>query len=219
MTWLVSSVPSAFGRMRKYKISVNLEYSIESTFSDYYVMAIGGPDNFREDIFKDYKKSPSRVKSKSLRPSWFKDLKLYAIECENTVVTDNIEADDQIRIWAGQLKKFGTDFVVCSVDKDLDCISGNHYNPVKRIIYRVTHDDADYFYLNAPNTGVKVVAAGSNYRDALFLNESGDLYGCGQGRGLGLGGAYNFLSPTFILGNSANWVSNLVCCSIYSLLL
>ena len=59
--------------------------------------------------------------------------------------------------------------------------------------------DVDYFYLNAPNTGVKVVAAGSNYRNVFFLNELGDLYGCGYSVGLGIGGSSD--TPTFVTGD------------------
>ena len=62
--------------------------------------------------------------------------------------------------------------------------------------------DSEYFYLNAPNTGVKVLAGASNYRAAYFLNELGDVYGCGFGTSLGLGGGYaSVLSPTYITGD------------------
>jgi predicted methyltransferase len=47
-----------------------------------------------------------------------------------------------IRIWANQIK----DYIVISVDKDLDCIEGKHYNPRKDLVYTVNEDDANYNY-------------------------------------------------------------------------
>ena len=62
--------------------------------------------------------------------------------------------------------------------------------------------DSEYFYLNAPNTGVKVLAVASNYRTAFSLNELGDVYGCGYRASLGIGGgSSNVSSPTYITGD------------------
>jgi 5'-3' exonuclease len=117
----------------------------EDLFAEDYVMALGGPDNFRVDLYDEYK--ANRSKSKSTRPEWFLDLKSdIANEYENCILTDYCEADDMVRTWAEDCRKGGKDFVVVSVDKDLDCIEGKHYNPRKSELYEVNNFDADRHY-------------------------------------------------------------------------
>lgn len=120
---------------------------LEQLFTKDYVMAMGGPYNFRDDLYSEYKKSPSRVKSKSTKPDWFDDLKSWTVDYyEGCILTDNCEADDMIRIWAIELDKANISRCVVSVDKDLDCIPGLHLNPRKDLIYTVSEEWADYFY-------------------------------------------------------------------------
>jgi len=118
-----------------------------ATFSDDYVMALGGPDNFRNDLYSEYKASASRVKSKSSKPDWFNDLKSWIVEeYEYAVLSDNCEADDLVRIWHLELESAGMPYCVVTVDKDLDCCFGNHYNPRTKQIYQVTKEYAMRFY-------------------------------------------------------------------------
>jgi len=121
---------------------------LENTFATDYTMAFGGPSNFRDDLYADYKKSPSRVKSKSTRPEWFDDLKSFALSYEGAVICDGYEADDQVRIWAEECRQFNyyVPHIICSVDKDLDCISGAHYNPRTKAVYHISPDQADQNY-------------------------------------------------------------------------
>ena len=120
---------------------------LEELFTEDYVMAMGGPDNFRDTLYSEYKKSNSRMKSKSTKPSWFDDLKSWTVDYyEGCVLTDNCEADDLVRIWSLELDKANIPRCVVTVDKDLDCIPGNHYNPRKGEFYTVSEDWADYFY-------------------------------------------------------------------------
>jgi len=115
---------------------------LEDLFTNDYVMALGGPDNFRVDLYPKYK--ANRSKSKSTRPDWFLDLKSDVVnEYDGCVLTDNCEADDMVRIWANECKQ---PYVIVTVDKDLDCIEGLHYNPRKKETYTIDKDYADYFY-------------------------------------------------------------------------
>ena len=118
----------------------------ESCFSTDYVMAFGGPNNFREDLYVEYKKSPSRKKSKSNKPEWFDDLKSYAASLEGADLCEGCEADDMVRVWANEAAKVAWPYIVVSIDKDLDCIPGKHYNNRKLEFYDIDEDYADYFY-------------------------------------------------------------------------
>ena len=125
---------------------------VVSTFSTDYVMAIGGPDNFRVDLFSDYK--GNRKKAKDNRPDWFDDLKSWSADSdENTILTDNCEADDMVRVWANQCDEASIDRVVVSIDKDLHCITGPHYNPRTKAIQTITPEYAEKFYWQQVLTG------------------------------------------------------------------
>jgi hypothetical protein len=131
----------------KKKFQSIFEDITNSLFTEDYVMAMGGPDNFRLDLYVDYKASKGRVKSKSTKPDWFDDLKSWTVShYDGCILTDNFEADDIVRVWALELDKAGINRCVVTVDKDLDCIPGNHYNPRTKAIYQVSEEWADYFY-------------------------------------------------------------------------
>lgn len=127
---------------------------IENTFSTDYVMALGGPDNFRDDLYVDYKKSASRKKSRSTKPDWFFDLKS-SIErdYDGCIYSDYCEADDMVRIWAYECDSNDVPRVVVSVDKDLNCIEGLHYNPRNGSIYTMEPEVANRFYWTQILTG------------------------------------------------------------------
>jgi len=58
------------------------------------------------------------------------------------------EADDLIGMEAGRLRNEGKPHIIVSIDKDLNCIPGLHYNSVNNDLYNVTEEEALYnFYL------------------------------------------------------------------------
>lgn len=128
----------------KEKFDSVFQETLDSVFATDYVMAFGGPNNFREVLYADYKKSSSRMKSKSNKPEWFNDLKSYAANLEGACLCDGYEADDMVRIWAEEARAVAWPFVVISIDKDLDCIPGKHNR--RGFIYDIDEDYADYFY-------------------------------------------------------------------------
>lgn len=138
----------------KENFSKLLEEVLESLFTEKYVMAIGGPDNFRLDLFPDYK--GNRTKAKKERAEWFYKLKSWVSTLEGVVESDNCEADDLIRIWSLECDKADIPRCVVSVDKDLDCISGLHYNPRNKSIYEVSEEYAERFYWQQVLTGDSV---------------------------------------------------------------
>jgi 5'-3' exonuclease len=116
---------------------------IESTFSDDYLIAVGSPKNFRDILYPEYKQTAGRVKARQNKSEYFDDLKEYLITKENTVQAIGFEADDLLRIWSEQANE---PFIVCSVDKDLKCISGLHWDLRKQVVDKVDKDRANSFY-------------------------------------------------------------------------
>jgi 5'-3' exonuclease len=137
----------------KLRLDEVLQAVIENTFCDDYLIAIGGPNNWREEFFSEYKKSPSRLASKKNRAEHFDALKDIFCNYPNAVVAHGFEADDLIRIWALQAIEAGDQYVVCTIDKDLDCIPGNHFKPGRDEHYKVSEDEADVHYWRQILTG------------------------------------------------------------------
>jgi 5'-3' exonuclease len=132
----------------KKHIKTQIDWVVEDNFSTDYLIATGDPgkSNFRDLLHPGYKKSNSRDKSRKDRPEWYEKLRDYLLAQDNVVVSYGCEADDLIRMWARQAEDAGDPFIVSSIDKDLDCIPGMHYNPRSRETYEVTADYANAFY-------------------------------------------------------------------------
>lgn len=130
----------------KQRLQEILEGVVENTFSDDYIIAVGGNSNFREEFFYLYKKSPSRLKAKEQKSTWLPELKQHLRDHAYAVTSHGCEADDLVRMWSIQAKEANIPCVIITIDKDLDCIPGLHFNPIKEIAYTVTEDEADEHY-------------------------------------------------------------------------
>ena len=128
----------------------------ETLFSDYYKMAVKGKSNFRDELFEGYKAHRKNTARNKFVPM----LRSKAVEEGMAVEADNMEADDCLRIWAEEARNKGTPFIVCSVDKDLKCIVGSHFNLKKNIFSKVTEWEATKFFYEQvlqgdPTDGIK----------------------------------------------------------------
>lgn len=110
----------------KYKINSILR----AVKADTYMGYLTGDNNFREDIAvtKPYKGNRDRT----LKPVHYDAIKFYLVNHHNGVYVDNMEADDAMGI-DQYVSKNST--IICSIDKDLDQITGWHYNWNKDKIY------------------------------------------------------------------------------------
>lgn len=132
--------------IKKYHKSIT--QIVESCFTEDYMIAIKGQGNYRNDIYPDYKanRKPADPNKFNAHSHYVSDLRAHMIKTGVAVPADNREADDLIRIWAEECKAVGKDYIICSIDKDLKCIPGKHYNIKKNTITEVSEDEADSFY-------------------------------------------------------------------------
>ena len=93
---------------------------LETTGADDYEAFISGGNNFRYRIFPDYK---ANRKGKP-QPIYRAEANAYLVTEYGAKVTDGYEADDGIGIATNRLDSF----IICSIDKDLKQIAGEHYN-------------------------------------------------------------------------------------------
>lgn len=118
----------------------NIKVSVESLRKLYpkakLSFYISGSSNFRNSYISDYKANRKDVR----RPHHLSAAKQYILNRYKGEVMEGLEADDIIGCRAEVLRKASKDYVVCSIDKDLDMIPGKHYNWRRGEEYEVTED-------------------------------------------------------------------------------
>jgi DNA polymerase-1 len=112
-----------------------IDNTLAETGADEFSIFLSGEKNFRYDIYPEYKANRTAPK-----PRHLKDLKNYLVEKYNAQVADCCEADDLLGIAQCQAEKLrkgplpiGVEWppdetIICSIDKDLRMIPGNHYS-------------------------------------------------------------------------------------------
>jgi hypothetical protein len=116
--------------------------TMSATFATHRRGATKGVGNFRQDMFPAYKANRSRNVTNKFVPL----LREWAIENGYAVEAHGQEADDYLRIWAEEHRLRGEEFCVVSIDKDLKCIPGYHYNPWTNTHLHQTEEDAMQLY-------------------------------------------------------------------------
>ena len=110
-----------------------------------------GKQNYRFDIAKTAPYKGTRVAEK---PKHLGIIRQYMIDAWAFSVQEYQEADDAIGIRAYSLGE--EDYVICSIDKDLDNIRGKHYNFVKNEHYNITEEVAIKNFYRQVLTGDRV---------------------------------------------------------------
>jgi 5'-3' exonuclease len=102
----------------------------ERFFCDDFLMAVQGKGNYR----------PTEISS--MVPI----LRTLAVYEGLAIASSGCEADDLIRIWAEECRRADREFVIISLDKDLQCIPGKHHVIHKNITIDVSEFQAMYNY-------------------------------------------------------------------------
>lgn len=114
-----------------------------------FKLFLTGSGNYRDNI------STTRVykgnRDPQHRPEYYDEIRQYLIEYCGAVVVEGKEADDQLGI--EQWKHKDKSSVIVTIDKDLDCIPGWHYNWVKKVLYYQTIAEANKAFWTQVLTG------------------------------------------------------------------
>ncbi len=103
---------------------------------------LSGNNNFRYGVYPEYK--ANRITAK--RPRWEKEVKQFLTDVWGAQWSDGCEADDMLGVRQMELLGRQEPVVICTIDKDLDMIPGDHYNFVKKEKYFVTDEEAIRFF-------------------------------------------------------------------------
>jgi len=114
-------------------------------------LLLSGPGNYREWMatIRGYK---SNRKEES-KPHYYQFMRNLMCDEWAAEVVEGCEADDWCSILAQEYRLEHERCLVCSIDKDLDQIPGNHYNYQKDVFYRVTREDALLFFYTQALSG------------------------------------------------------------------
>jgi DNA polymerase I len=145
---------------------------LETTGATEYECYISGANNFRYRINPDYKAN----RKDKVDPIYRSDANAYLVSAFGAKVTDGYEADDGLGISATRSFVENSPFVICSIDKDLKMLPGDHYNWRKNIFDHVTPiDGLRSFYrqlLTGDRTdGIRGVGGIGDVKSARIIND------------------------------------------------
>jgi DNA polymerase-1 len=110
-----------------------IDKTLHETGADEFSIFLSGKNNFRYEIYPEYKSNRTQPK-----PRFLKEVKEYLIEKYRAEVSDGCEADDLLGIAQCRAAEendgcaFGlynvSPTIICSLDKDLRMIPGRHYS-------------------------------------------------------------------------------------------
>jgi len=126
---------------------IGVDNTYSGCYADEWKLYLTGKNNFRLDIATTAVYKGNRTAPK---PAHLPTLRKYLVDEWGAVVVDGQEADDAIAIEATKLQ---SNFVIASVDKDLDQIAGWHYNFVKKVGYNITPEEGMYRFYKQILTG------------------------------------------------------------------
>ena len=119
-----------------------VDKTIKSIFKDafltHYIIFLSGSSNFRNGIasIQEYKGG-----RKIEKPLYFYEIRNYLKDNYNTFYVHGAEADDAVAVWQTY---YGKNSIICSDDKDLLQIPGDHFNLRTKKIITIGEVEANY---------------------------------------------------------------------------
>lgn len=117
-------------------LSEDIERITEKSGSDVCSIYLTGDGSFRKNLYPAYK--ANRIYEKPSKLQFVREL---LINQYDTRVVSDIEADDALGI---KHLEDSTNTVICTIDKDLLMIPGNHYNWKNDEFFEVYPEEADF---------------------------------------------------------------------------
>ena len=112
---------------------------LENTESSNYKLFLTGKDNFRDKIATTV---PYKGNREGRKPKLYSEIREHLVMHKGAIVINGMEADDAMSL------NQTDSTVICSIDKDLDMVPGEHYNFVKETGYMISeHEGMHNFFI------------------------------------------------------------------------
>jgi hypothetical protein len=126
-------------------------FSIEKEIREHYqtefsriTTILSGPGNYRESLATRFPYKGNR--DPTHKPYWYQAIRNYITASWGGIVVSGREADDECSILARKSMAASEDYIIATIDKDLDQIPGKHFNYLKRVFYAVTVPESIQFF-------------------------------------------------------------------------
>jgi hypothetical protein len=117
-------------------------YKVEVDDLDIHVI-LSGPGNFREKIatLAPYKGN----REVNAKPHWYQQIRDHLTQRWNARVVEGREADDEVSIlgWTRWRDGSRLNYLIATIDKDLDQVPGMHYDYRQKVFYNVSRTEAE----------------------------------------------------------------------------
>ena len=117
---------------------------MDKVYADEHLTAVKGPNNFRNLLYPEYKLN--RHFDPSKQNIFVPTIRKLAVAEGLAVESEGREADDLMRIWALEAANAGDEYIVCTIDKDMKCIPGKHFNMKYETFEDVSQDFSTRHY-------------------------------------------------------------------------
>lgn len=120
--------------------------------SQNYVLFLTGKGNYRDEVatIRPYKGN----RDPTHKPFWYKEMRQYLVDQWGAIVVEGYEADDAVSMEQFAAIAMEEETCIVTIDKDLNCCEGWHYNPNKKEPkYWVTKEEGIKFFYTQLLTG------------------------------------------------------------------
>ena len=124
---------------------------LEKTEAKSYLLCFSDKENWRKAVLPTYKSNRTGVR----KPMLLNFIKEYCYSEHRFVQIPTMEGDDILGVYATMPRKLEAvnDLIICSIDKDLKTIPGQHYNFGRNEFFEITEHQADYWHMVQTLTG------------------------------------------------------------------
>ena len=126
-------------------LRTKLDFILRRTGAGRYKLYLTGDGNFRETLVDDYKANRTAPK-----PVHYEDMREFMLHHMGAELIEGQEADDAMAI--EQMNSFD-DTIICTIDKDLKMIPGNHYHLSDDRLFKVSELEGIRFFYTQILTG------------------------------------------------------------------
>jgi DNA polymerase-1 len=116
------------------------------THTQNFIICFSSPPSFRYEILPTYKHN----RKDKEKPKLYYDLKCYMLDKYPFRAIPNLEGDDVMGVLSTQSPG---KYIICSIDKDMKQIPGEHYNWRTGKRFTVTEEEADRWFYTQVLTG------------------------------------------------------------------